>query len=63
MDPNYSVGDVVTRDGTDRQVVTFADADIIGVKCIKAPATEWCAVGEMDYNLARRYQMADDSNA
>jgi hypothetical protein len=55
----FKVGDVVTRDGTDRQMVLASDPKwgTIEVECIVAPVTGWCAVGDTESNLARRYDL------
>ncbi|MBN8973151.1 MAG: hypothetical protein J0H51_14180 [Rhizobiales bacterium] len=71
--PIFRVGDIVTRDGSDRQRVIGTDADgddaptTITVECIKEPNTDelspapWCRVGETEFNLARRYSYADNT--
>jgi hypothetical protein len=65
----FEVGDIVTRDGTDRQRVIEVDDDgmCMEVECIQAPAPysegekPWCEVGEREHNLQRRYTYADDA--
>lgn len=74
--PVFRVGDIVTRDGTDRQRVIETDAEgdhapfTITVECIKEPVVEYCdgtfgepwiRIGEREFNLARRYNYADDA--
>ena len=55
----FHVGDLVTRDGTDvHQVIDAGNGQLITVECVKAPADGWCAVGEREDNLARRYEFA-----
>jgi hypothetical protein len=54
----FEVGDLVTRDGSDRQRVIWAGDDLIEVECIVAPAGGWCEVGDRECNLARRYEHA-----
>jgi hypothetical protein len=61
----FKVGDLVSRDGTDRhRVINTNEAsagwppDLIEVVCEKAPETGWCRVGDVETNLARRYEMA-----
>ncbi|NKJ77741.1 hypothetical protein [Rhizobium leguminosarum] len=68
----FQVGDIVTRDGTDRQrIVEIGEhSDIMLVECIKAPLgyrnedgsrdKPWCQVGEQEWNLPRRYSYPDD---
>jgi hypothetical protein len=53
----FQVGEIVTRGGDDRQRVLEVDEDgfCITVQCIRAPASGWCQVGEVERNLARRY--------
>lgn len=62
LDPQFKVGDLVTRDGSDVHRVTEIDADYfcLTVECIKAPATGWCHVGDVERNLSRRYDYAGD---
>jgi hypothetical protein len=57
MTDEFKVGDLVTRDGTDIQRVTkVGEYNDITVECIKAPDSGWCKVGEVELNLAGRYQ-------
>lgn len=57
----YEVGDLVTRDGTDvHRVVEHNGSDGhapdgMTVVCIQAPSEPWCAVGDEEFNLCRRY--------
>lgn len=53
----FRVGDIVTRDGTDRQRIIKIDHGwgSLTVECITAPATGWMKVGEREENLIRRY--------
>jgi hypothetical protein len=72
-EPHFHVGDIVTRDGTDRQRVVETDGDddcpptTITVECIKEPKTDelspvpWIKLGEREFNLARRYSYVDDA--
>lgn len=63
-DTFFKIGDLVTCDGTDIHRVTGSDDDGFGnidVVCIKAPASGWCAVGDEESNLARRYQLIGTS--
>jgi|JI6StandDraft_1071083.scaffolds.fasta_scaffold79693_1 hypothetical protein len=66
----FKVGDIVTRDGTDLQkIIEINDVgDLILVECIKEPLgylnddgsrdTPWCALGEQEWNISRRYEYA-----
>lgn len=62
-DPLFLPGDVITRDGTDEQVVLgpepsdFFFSAIIHLRCIKAPESGWIAVGELESNLPGRYRL------
>lgn len=53
----FAEGDFVTRDGTDLHRVRNMTADgmCAEFECIKPPADGWAAVGEVEYNLCRRY--------
>jgi hypothetical protein len=52
----FKVGDIVTRDGTDRQIVLeVGNYGEIVVKCVKAPKSGWVKVGETESNLVQRY--------
>ena len=57
----FAVGDYVTRDGSDVQLVQSLDEDgFCGTfVCIVAPSSGWCAAGEDEYNLCRRYSRVD----
>lgn len=56
----FQVGDIVTRDGSDRQrVVEVGEYNDITVECIKPPSSGWCGVGERELNLAGRYQLVE----
>lgn len=53
---SFRVGDIVSRDGTDRQeVIEVGEYGEIKVKCVKAPKTRWIKIGEVETNLSRRY--------
>lgn len=68
----FQVGDVVTRDGTDRhKVLEINDAgDLMHVECIKEPLgyrnedgtrdAPWCKLGETEWNLPRRYSYPEE---
>jgi hypothetical protein len=57
----FEVGDIVTRDGTDHhKVIEISDPSFFHVECIKAPETGWCAVGNREWNITRRYSFPDD---
>lgn len=53
----FAIGTIVTRDGTDRHRVVNVnpDGDLIEVECVVAAESGWCAVGEREWNLPRRY--------
>lgn len=61
----FVVGDIVTRDGTDRQEVIETNQDddwryapdAFTVRCTRAPADGWCDVGEEEFNLTSRYSL------
>jgi len=55
----FKVGDIVTRDGTDRHEVIIGQDEwpTIRVRCIKAPVLPWTSIGTEEDNLARRYQL------
>jgi len=54
----FAVGDYVTRDGSDLQLVESLDWDgYCGTfKCVVAPSSGWCEVGETEFNLCGRYK-------
>jgi hypothetical protein len=53
----FKIGDIVTRDGTDRQkIVEIHGEDAITVECTVAPKSGWCVIGQRELNLAGRYQ-------
>lgn len=54
----FSEGDHVTRDGTDVQLVKDMTDDGFAATfvCVVAPASGWCAVGEEEHNVCRRYE-------
>lgn len=54
---DHTQGDYVTRDGTDVHQLTRMGhcGDHGDYTCIVAPATGWCAVGDVEHNMARRY--------
>lgn len=57
----FAVGDYVTRDGSDVQLVKDLTEDgFCGTfVCVVAPSSGWCAVGEDEFNLCRRYSRVD----
>ena len=59
QEAEFKPGDIVSRDGTDQHLVTKRDpgALIMTVVCTQAPETAWCAVGETETNLCRRYSL------
>lgn len=63
----FRVGDVVSRDGSDRQrILKINEAgDLIEVECIREPATgeghpPWCRLGEVESNVAWRYHYPEE---
>jgi hypothetical protein len=60
MDEQFSVGDIVTRAGDDRHVVTEIGAyNDMTVRCTVAPASGWCKVGDIEGNLQGRYRLVE----
>ena len=57
----FAVGDYVTRDGSDVQLVKDLDEDgYCGTfVCVVAPTRGWCEVGEEEFNLCDRYHRVD----
>ena len=51
------VGGFYTRSGDDLQRLgTLSSCGLAGeFECVKAPAAGWCAVGDREWNLLRRY--------
>ena len=68
----FQTGDIVTRDGSDRQRILEVSecGDLIHVECVKEPIgwlnddgtrdAPWCKIGETEWNLARRYSFHDE---
>jgi hypothetical protein len=63
MSEPFLSGDIITRDGTDEQLVIEPKpgdpwfGNFIVVRCIKAPDSGWSAVGEEESNLPGRYSL------
>lgn len=57
-----AVGDYVSRDGTDVHLVQSLDSDAYhgSFVCVVRPSSGWCAVGEVEPNVCRRYSRVDD---
>lgn len=57
----YTIGDHVTRDGTDVHVVDYLSEDGFSgsFRCIVAPKSGWIDAGEVEDNLARRYSRVE----
>lgn len=57
----FAVGDYVTRDGSDVQIVKdMSDDGFCGTfVCVVAPSSGWCAVGDDEYNLCHRYERVE----
>lgn len=51
----FKEGDYATRDGTDVQLVTYANDRYADFRCIKAPRTGWIGVGEVEHNGQWKY--------
>ena len=53
------VGDIVTRDGTDKHIVEeiFYYNSMLTVKCILEPDDKWIKFEETESNLASRYSL------
>ncbi|MGF6212346.1 hypothetical protein [Comamonas sp. 4034] len=58
----FKAGEYASRCGDDVQQVTYASADgvIATFKCVKAPASGWCSVGDEEENLQRRYVLLNE---
>lgn len=56
------VGGLYTRGGDDVQRLgQLSSCGLSGeFECIKAPATGWCAIGDREWNLLRRYARVGD---
>ena len=54
-------GDFVTRSGLDVHRVENIEPDeyCADFVCVVAPPDGWCKVGDVEYNLCRRYQPID----
>ena len=60
MTSPFEIGDIVTRSGDDRHVVTEIGAyNNMTVRCTVAPASGWCKVGDTEDNLQGRYEMVE----
>ncbi|MDP4021096.1 hypothetical protein Q8W71_00535 [Methylobacterium sp. NEAU 140] len=62
----FEVGDLVTRDGTDiHRVVEHNGSpgrapDGFTVVCVSPPEDGWCEVGDVEFNICRRYEWVTD---
>ncbi len=55
---SFAIGDIVTRDGSDRQkVIEVGEYNDITVECVEAARGGWCRVGDREVNLEGRYQL------
>lgn len=54
----FSEGDHVTRDGSDVQLVKHMTDDGFSATfvCVVVPLSGWCAVGDEEHNVCRRYE-------
>lgn len=56
----FKVGDFVSRDGSDVQLVIETNGDdLIHVECKVPPLGGWCAIGDREWNLESRYHRVD----
>lgn len=57
LDGGYRTGDFVTRGGDDVHQCRNPSADGLFAEfvCVVAPASGWCAVGDVEWNQTRRY--------
>lgn len=55
-DREFDVGDYVTRDGTDVQLVKATNGYTGTFVCVVSPKSKWCEIGDEEDNLCRRYQ-------
>lgn len=53
---DWMVGDIVSRDGTDEHEIIAIAEGLVTVRCTKAPESGWTDVGDVEHNLACRYQ-------
>lgn len=57
----FVVGDIVSRDGSDRQIVlAVGEWGDITVKCVEPSAHGWCQAGDIENNLADRYRRVEE---
>ena len=58
---SFKVGDIVSRNGDDRQVVieVSPEYNAMTVRCTKAPRSGWVEVGEEEFNMMRRYYLIE----
>lgn len=62
MGKQFKVGNVVSRDGTDEHLVLEVNEyGLILVRCMKAPSSGWCKVGETEQNIPERYSLVYES--
>ncbi len=56
--PKFKVGDLVTRDGSDVQRVTYVSEDfmLIDTICVEPGDQGWCKVGDTENNISWRYE-------
>ena len=60
---NFKVGDIVSRNGDDEQVILSIDSEwfMMDVKCIKSGA--WNKAGDIEPNLVHRYRLVRSNKA
>jgi phage portal protein BeeE len=57
----FAVGDIVSRDGSDRQIIlAIGEWGDITVKCVEPSAHGWCQAGDIENNLADRYRRVEE---
>jgi len=59
---DLTIGDFVTRDGTDVHFVLSLDSDLVKVVCVVEPNDKWAKPGELENNLTRRYTKIIDAD-
>ncbi len=61
-DVAFNIGDIVSRDGTDRHVVlAVGEYNDITVRCVQPSAQGWCDAGDIENNLAGRYRRVEEA--
>jgi len=57
----WGVGDIVTKDGSDKQKIVSIDHywDVFEVECILEPREPWIKLGERETNLCSKYTLVE----